>query len=128
MGLEPESWARPAALAPANKAAPSIRVVAIRIVRLTFGRNQRASPWRSAGPSKPLPKYGISRSDQAPAPVEPKAKARISGTYGWVRAKTSLGNRLKGWIGVSPVLRLKRRIHEVEGGTPWIRSSVYLRR
>ena len=73
------------------------------------------------------PKYGISRPDQALAAPGTRGKSRISATYGWVRAKTSLGNRLKGWIVVSPVLRLKRKYTEdlIQGVPP--STSVVLR-
>ena len=35
---------------------------------------------------------------------------------------------LNGWIGLSPVFRLNRRITDVEGGSPWTMSDMYLRR
>jgi hypothetical protein len=101
-------------------------VVAIFIVNLFFGRETGITMALRRTPN-PLPKYGKFPGKQGkPGPWEkPRAE---SGFYGRVSAKTSRGNSEKGWIWVSPVLRLKRRITEVEGGTPSTRSSVYLRR
>src|SRR5215472_5024581 len=109
-GLEPASWARPAAVAAANKAAPSIRVVAIRIVRLTFGRSAEGVTM-ALRPSKPLPKYGIFRSDQALWSREPGGKSRSSRHLRMGEGKNILGEQAE---------RLDRRVPglEVEAQNP----------
>ena len=71
--------------------------------RHLWSGHKRAFRGRSARSPNPPPKYGISRPDQWLRCR--KARAR-SAPQGRVRANTSCGNRLKGWM-LSPVLRLK---------------------
>ena len=107
------------AAAPASQtAAPSIRVVAIRIVNLIGRKRGSVHGAPVDGPLNlcqntefPGPDQGKRCQD---APNRPESKVYATGRragfcapYGRVRAKTSRGNRLKGWIGLSPVFRLK---------------------